>query len=216
MLWQELVTDGHVRAGRLRRRRGLIVALAVCLLLLGLVLISAVPSSRGAYAVSQPANALLTSLKSAINTRLERARPLQLKVAEINGLVPAAELASVAGEIAKGLAANGKIPEELKHEMVSLARFWEFSWPLDRLVVAQTEDYVVVGGIVGKPCVPADAVAESRTDALRWIAIYKRSDRRWMPANLRMAGSCAAPGLPMVSPDHIVETLRVLLDVPLR
>lgn len=216
MLWQELVTDGHVRAARLRRRRGPIIVVAIAAVLAGLVVASFIPPTYGAYMVRGEANGLLDAIKGLINTRLERARPLQLKVAEINSLVPAAELGSVAAEIAKGLAANGRLPDDLKYETVSLSRFWEFSWPLDRLIVANTEGYVVVGGVVARPCENADSVNDSRSDALRWIAIYRRTDRGWLPASLKIAGSCAVNGVPTVIPDRVAETLRVLLDVPVR
>ena len=133
MQWEELVTDGHVNAAKMRASRPFILGLGLVIFLFGGALF-------GEYGQFDPASISLNKNEQQIETRREAIdrifTSIKLPALDDNAkakLAPAYELPIIAKEILSSLNDTGKLPETLPIVSVSKPEFWQFSGDVGKI-----------------------------------------------------------------------------------
>lgn len=214
MLWELLVTDGHVRAARLRRLQPWIIALGIILLWVGFVIVQLGPD----LAPGMPAEAKLQErvgkLQQHAETTFQKIPPLTLSADAQKSLPPAKEIAELVTAITRSLNETGDLPEdELKFaEFEEVEDVWKGDWGLEKLNYARDGDNLLVAGnvSVGTPAYPQPS---------RWMGLFHRGanlagDDVWVYVSI-ISGNLFAPReLAYVSPSEVPLSLQAFLPEP--
>ncbi|HUA87894.1 MAG TPA: hypothetical protein VL994_00570, partial [Steroidobacteraceae bacterium] len=92
MLWEVLVTDGHVRATRLRRAQPWIIALGLVLIWAGLWIVHAGPEIRVAASLPGLLQERVGQAQQAAATPFSQLQPPQLSAQDLQRLPSAGEV----------------------------------------------------------------------------------------------------------------------------
>lgn len=213
MLWELLVTDGHVRAARLRRLQPWIIALGVILLWLGVVIMRLGPDLQQGSSAAMKLQERLMHLQQHAESTFQKIPPLSLSADALTSLPSAREVAEVVASITKSLNASGDLPEaEIKFKEADEATFWNGDWGTEQLQYLRDGDNILVAGNVstGAPNYPQGA---------RWLGLFHRGenvkgDKQWVYASL-VSGNVFAPReYPYFSPGQVALSLSGFLPEP--
>jgi hypothetical protein len=181
LLWELLVTEGHVRSARFR-------FLAVPLVCIGIFLIWFSAPIMGLEFEPGPAPDIYDLANSSYASQADAPvlqvfqgiQPLNtLTTDQINSLPPSSQLQQVAQDIEQGLNSHDQAPTNLPIKDIPEAQFWAFNWPLtsiSRLVVAP--DLQIFGAVV------TPAAQTSSYPAVRWLAIFRKIGGTWHEADI--------------------------------
>jgi len=219
MLWEMLVTDGHVRAARLRRLQPWMIALGIVLIWLGIWIVRQGPD----LAPPVPAQARIQERLGQLMQRVQfttQKLPQQVTLAPdaAKQLPPAKEVAEVIAGVTKSLNESGDLPKdditfvEAKNEEA----FWKGDWAPEQVVYLRDGPNVLVGGLVsvGSPSYPQPA---------RWLGLFhrgeiekgdKKGDKVWVYASLAAGNVFAPREFPYVSPTQVPMSLVPFLLEP--
>ncbi|MBX3607304.1 MAG: hypothetical protein KF788_18635 [Piscinibacter sp.] len=199
MLWESLVSDGHVRAARLRRLQPWFVGSGLLLIWVGAWVASLAPGTRPEASVASIVQQRLAKAQ----TRAEAAvTPLQrptLGASELAALPPVAELSEVIDAVLHSLDRSGELPTDtFTFTETERDALWKGDWHSEQLHYLKAGDlYVVAANVnVGQP---------TRAQAARWIGVFKKFGDKWQ------YGSLQGPGLYQPRP---YPSLRAR-DIPL-
>jgi hypothetical protein len=205
LLWEQLVSEGHVRAARIRRLQPGIIALGLLLIGVGIRIAGLAPAIRPASTVAGRIEQRLAHIQSATVAAFTRLTRAPVRPAHPEKLPPVGEIAQVVQTVLQSL--NGA--DELPFDAVTLqkarqAAFWSGDWPTQRL------EYLNGSGLY---LLAAEAHAGSSTDPqpVRWVGAFKRIGGKWQYATLAWPGLYVPPGYPSVSPQSLPLSLRGLL-----
>jgi hypothetical protein len=207
--WESLVTEGHVRAGRLRRAGPRIISTGVLLLILGFGLghkglqlepSAVLPNTRGAL-LSADVEAIQAPAVHAFDNL-----PLpQVTRKEANALAPASQLPQVVSAILASLNKTGTLPEgQIKFSHLTAQAFWTQPWPHTVLAATGADDINVIGAVVNTGTVDAPYIG-------RWLGVFRKVGDTWQYASLAGAGFLVVPGYPSVQAGDIPVTLQPVL-----
>ena len=218
MLWERLVTPGHVLTARLKRIMIPFAVAGALFAVYGTFLTSLRPFPSHSRSTIAGVQQRIAGLKAQISNIFSRPQPIRLKVADVQNLPAPNEIDLIDKAIRAALDKDGRLPDSIKFEQVSRKRFWGYDWPKDKVAVYRSDTDVAVGAIVDRPR-PRETnqrsfVDQPASDALRWLAIYKKTQKGWNPVDLRIQGFYLSSEMEAVAPNDIPETLRILLKLP--
>ncbi len=191
MLWEQLVTDGHVRAARLRAVQPVLLWVAIVLCVIG---------GFGALVVDGPVVREFERQgergQLADRRRVETAcfnlPDIDLEQGEALKLAPAFEIERVVQLIVDGLNDDGRVPEVLPVLKVDRQGFWDFGWPVDRLGSFRKGNVILVGAVVADER-QVSATRKARSP-VRWIGVFRQSGGKWNGVSLRFSGAFVPAG----------------------
>jgi hypothetical protein len=202
--WELLVTDGHVRAARVRRLRPRLIAASAVLLLAGWWLLE----------VADPPKAE-NDRASVLTEAVERNRlpatiafgglpAPRVGISRLKELPLADTLPAMQGRILTELDRADRVPTDLKIREVDPSVFWRVPWKAGEMVTTGNRGARLVGGLVnaGNPDFPI---------AARWLAAFREQDDRWTAVTIQGPDFVEPPGTPAVAIEEIPITLRPLL-----
>jgi hypothetical protein len=213
MLWELMVTDGHVRAARLRRLQPWIIALGILLLWLGVVIVRLGPDLGQGASASMKLQERLMKLQQHAETSFQKIPPPALSPEALKALPPAKEVAEVIAAITKALQASGDLPDgDIKFKEIDEETFWKGDWGTEQVNYLRDGNNLLVAANVstGAPNYP---------QAARWIGLFHRGetakgDKQWAYASLAAGNVFAPRELPYVSPQQVALSVQSFLPEP--
>jgi hypothetical protein len=211
MLWELLVTDGHVRAARLRRLQPWIIALGIILLWLGFMIIRLGPDLTPGVPAAAKLQERLAKLQQHAQNTFQKIPPLSLPADAQKSLPPAKEVTELVAAVLKSLNESGDLPEDdIKFKELDDADvFWKGDWGTEQVNYWRDGDNVLVAGNVstGAPSYPQPA---------RWIGLFHRGENKqgkdvWVYASVVGGNQFAPRELLYVSPQQIPLSLAPFL-----
>ena len=170
MLWELLVTDGHVRAARFR-------FVAIPLVILGIICVrlAAPPGGLVFRAIHPPRIAGLDRefqqrAAAPVLERFRKLTPLSLTPEAIKQLAPTSELQEVTTDILKSLEKSSAPPASLPIKDISPEDFWKFAWSPTDIVHFKKDNLHVFGAVAAQP---------GGYQAVRWLTIFRQDAGTW-------------------------------------
>jgi hypothetical protein len=219
MLWEMLVTDGHVRAARLRRLQPWIIALGIVLIWLGIWIVRLGPDLVPGVSAQQKIQERLMKLGQQVEFTVQKLPAAQVAPEAAKQLPSAKEVAEVIAAVTKSLNDSGDLPDDdIKFtEAKNEDAFWKGDWPLENVVYLRDGPNLLVGGLVsvGSPSYPQPA---------RWLGLFhrgeiekgeKKGDKVWTYASLSANNVGFAPReFPYVAAGQVPMSLAPFLLEP--
>lgn len=218
--WEHLVTEGHVRAARLRTITPLIVALGIALVVLGVFGFAYLSAQSGPSSFN-PQELLTRKTQEYKRPVLERMRAFYLDRSfaqeEIAKIADQERLSKAVQNILTELENKEALPED-GFQKLSAKDFWEKPWPNDAPVttalVVTKDGLVAVGAIV-------NAGNERSPVIKQWIGLFKKEDggllsfgkKKWVFASLAGPQLYVLPDKPSVKAEDVAVSLRRLMDM---
>lgn len=207
--WQTLVTDGHVRAARIRRVQPWLISAAVISILVGWQLLGSIAPSKAENDRDRVLYAAVESQRRLAQYAFSRMPAPSVGRSRVAASPASSEVATFEAQILESLDRTGELPEQLPNgpriRSVESPAFWRTPWSAGELVASSATRVRIVGGIVnsGSPDFP---VAE------RWLAVFRRGATRWEAVWIAAPGFVGAPETPGVGIRDIPVTLSQLLE----
>lgn len=183
MLWEQLVTEGHVRAARLRAAQPALISLAVLLCIIG---------GYGTLRINPP-DAALNELSSSsetiqvqkqqINSFFSNLPDISLDANDTINLAPAYEIERTIKLITDSLNGNGKLPEVLPFQKLNKKEFWGMDWPAQNLHYYKKGKIILVGAVLSDER-QISAIRQKRP-AIRWVGVFRKDKGKWSAYSLR-------------------------------
>ena len=209
MLWEQLVTDGHVRAARLRRLQPWILISGLALIWIGARVAGLAPVVRPtasiAGIVQEKASALHRQAVSAFGT-IPRS---VLSKEDAGKLPPVSEVVELIRAIQKSLDASSDLDEHAIHfKELGTDDLWKGNWGVAQAGYLKSGDfYLVVANVA--------AGSEANPQPMRWVGAFREFDGKWQYVTLAGPGFFQPPGFPAVRADGLALSLRSWLpDLP--
>ncbi len=185
MQWEELVTDGHVNAAKMRAARPFILGFGLLIFLFGGALF-------GEYGLFDPASVSLAKNEQQINTRREAIDQVftSIKLPKLDDtakakLAPAYELPVIAKEILSALNDTGKLPEILPIVNVSKAEFWQFSSDIGKIQLLDAGKFKLVSTRVTDEQRQRRYNLRVPADERIWVGVFRKGkDGNWRAYSL--------------------------------
>jgi hypothetical protein len=205
LTWELLVTDGHVRAARLRRLQPWIIALAIVLLVGGAIVIGLAPSIQPATSVSSRVQLKLAQIQRRAEVAFTALGRLTPRIDDPARLPPDREIPDVVKAMLASLTASGDLPEgNLTFKHIDEDAFWAGNWG------TQQVSYLKSGGVYLLAAY-AHVGPSNSTQPVRWVGAAKKINDKWQYATIAWNGLYMPPGLPGVSPQSIAVSLDAFL-----
>lgn len=205
LLWEQLVSEAHVRAARIRRLQPWIVTLAILLIGAGFEIAGLAPAIRPASTVAGRIQQRISDIQAATNAAFTQLTRTPIHPQHPDKLPPLDEIPQVVQTVLKSLNDTDKLPfDAVTLQKVKSKAFWSGEWPTEEL------DYLKASRLY---LVAAEAHAGSSTypQPVRWIGAFKEIDGKWQYATIAWPGLYVPPGYPSVSPQSLPLSLRGLL-----
>lgn len=209
LAWELLVTDGHVRAARVRWMQPWLVALALIFIFLSIYLALVVHPTAHDSGLSESGGAedagvrlrdrvaATERLLPSLGVAQEEGRTLPL----LSDVGPHVVTPLLAELNRSGRLGNGDLPVATR----SIDDFWRKPWPHDAsLVGAGSGDVRLVGAVINR----GNAAFVSGG---RWLGIFRKRHGEWQVASAEDAGFLPATGYPATALEAIPLTLRPVL-----
>ncbi len=204
LAWESLVTDGHVRAARLRWLQPWLYGLGLLALLAGMWMFGqikphAAVNNRDDRLYAQVAaaqrKALIAFNGLAQPTIREEDLPKVLTGERIKAGIEAIRV-----ELNRSDALPGK--DQLPIQLESPSEFWRKPWPIDRFVATGKGDVKIVG-VIGR--------SDDSAERGRWMGVYRKRGGTWSLVSVVGEGFENFSDYPAVSITDIPITLKPLL-----
>lgn len=225
--WERLITEGHVRAARLRSTRPYAISLGIALVVIGFY---------GFLYLSAPSPENSFNPERIVHTKAEEyRRPVHQKIAmmrftrkfngeEIAKVATPQELTHRVQNILTALHEKGELLDE-GFRTLEAKEFWDSPWPQDDPVttafVVNKGDLIAIGAYVNDG-------DEENPDLKPWIGLFKKQTDKawgmlnfifpenkgqWLFASLNDGSFYTLPDKPSATPRDIVVSLRALMDM---
>lgn len=203
--WERLVTDGHVRAARIRKAQPWIVALAIILTLIGWGAMSSISGYEGV-------NDRETTLSGEVEKRrLEAQRafaglpPPSVDEQDKTSIMLASELPALQSDILTGLKQDDEIPSNAHVKIVDDEEFWRTPWNPNEVVGATGSSVRIVGAVINSGDAEFPNIG-------RWLAVFRKKDGEWDVVTIDYDGFVSVPDTASTQIDKIPVTLSPILD----
>ena|SRR5438105_4653336 len=205
LLWESLVSDGHVRAARLRRVQPWVVGLGVLLLWLGFWIASRAPTVRTDASAASSLQERMVKAHTRANAALAAVPRLSPTASVAGSLPPLSEVAGVIADTLQSLDKSGGLPMAT-FDFVETDRqaIWKGDWTAERVHYVRDGDVMLVAATV-------NAGSAARVQPMRWMGAFKKFGNRWQYTSLAGAGFFAPREYPAVQPAQIAQSLAPLL-----
>ena len=210
-LWEQLVTDGHVRVARVRWMRPWLLTASIAAILAAVFLLLKVQPANEDFqdwaAIRQKMDDIAAPAHSAVN----RLAPIQLSSSDSSQLVAASEIPQIINVIVPGLNANDQLPTaKIATDNQSKEDFWRKPWSYKSLVSTSGQGVVLVGGIFNMtPRTPG--YENYPPNPARWIGVFRKNGSIWQYATLEGPDLLSVPNHPAVAAQQIPLTLQSVL-----
>lgn len=205
LTWELLVTDGHVRAARLRRLQPGIIAFAILLLVGGAIVIGLAPNIQPATSVASRIQQKLADIHRRAELAFTALGQLPLRVERPDRLPPDREIREVVDAMLASLASSGDLPQgNLTFEQIDEDAFWAGNWGTERVSYLESGDTYLLGAY-------AHVGPSGSTQPVRWVGAVKKIDGKWQYASIGWGGLYMPPGLASVPPQSIAVSLDPFL-----
>ena len=193
MHWEDLVSDGHVRAAKLRSIQPRWIIIALILTLAGLALLFWIEEPRDRQIADATGTQSERQAQEALQGRAltRHFETLTLPILEEAGhqnLAPAYEMERVLSLIVETLNETDDLPTSLPLQRYNRDAFWSGSWNVQELRVLRESRYLyLVGAIVSEEY----QIRPERQigDPLWWFGVLRRSESGWHGYTLLFQGS---------------------------
>lgn len=225
--WERLITEGHVRAARLRSARPLILALGVSLVVLGVFgfLYLTAPSQAGRFDATQIVLTKAEAYRRPVLQKIAAMRfPKRFNGDDIPKIATADKLTRAIQNILASLDEKGALPND-GFQTLQPNEFWDKPWPQDVPVttafVLNKGDLIAIGAY-------ANAGDAENPELMPWIGLFKKQEDKmwgwfnwavpenkgkWMMVSLKDGNLYALPHMPVADPKDMTVSLRALMDM---
>ena len=206
LLWELLVTDGHVRAARLRRLQPWIVALGVILLWGGIWIARLGPSIQPKTSVATRVQERLAQIQTRASAAFTGLARVPVHPDKPDRLPAITEIPEVVQTLLTSLNNSGKLPDDgnLTFTKVDEEAFWAGAWPTEQISYLKSGDKYLVAAY-------AHVGPSTSQQAVRWVGAVKNIDGKWQYASIGWSGLYQPPGLASTSPQAIGLSLDTFL-----
>lgn len=205
LLWELLVTDGHVRAARLRRIQPWLIAAGLLCVWAGIWVARLAPTLQPQTSVAmriQQRLAEIQAREAVAFTALSRA---PLRPEQPDRLAPVSEIPQVVQALLLSLNDSGDLPQQsMKLGKLAADAFWAGNWPTEQVNYVKSGSTYLLGAY-------AHVGSSTSQQPVRWLGALKKIDGKWQYASLGGVGTYLPPGLPSTSPQSISLSLEPFL-----
>jgi hypothetical protein len=147
--WERLVTEGHARAARWRAAVKFLAAIAVCLIVLGLVGVSMIPRVQSSPRIAQAKQELVIARQRAITVFIadKGAPPAVLPVDAANAIRPD-QAGGLIEQLLGSIRKNNSLPQEIKR--LDPKVFWAGDWTPGSIAAVGGGRSILVGFYVNE------------------------------------------------------------------
>ncbi|MEO1169889.1 MAG: hypothetical protein AAFW97_14370 [Pseudomonadota bacterium] len=206
--WEQLVTDGHVRAARVRRIQPVLVGLGIFLILLGWWSFSSIETSA-------TENNRASTLQGEVDRQQREARlalaglPAPSVGREDLSRIPTTEQATeIERQMLDTLDASNEVPAALPNDLdvqsLDAEAFWNDAWEPGTAYVVDTRRVKLLGVIL-------NGGSAEYPQLQRWLAVFRRAEDRWDVVYISAPDFIGPPETPSVEIGEIPITLRPVL-----
>jgi len=205
LLWEELVTSGHVRAARLRRIQPWIIALGIILIWAGVLVIHLGPNVQPATSVAARVQQRLMQTQERVAAAFTKLTSTPARPDNLDRLPPISEIPEVVQTLLKKLESSNELDvDALKLEKAKPDAFWSGEWGTERLNYLKSGDLYLLGA-------HAHVGPSGSPQPVRWVGALKKIEGKWQYTTLAWPGLYAPPGFPNSPPQAISLSLRDVL-----
>jgi hypothetical protein len=205
LLWELLVTDGHVRAARLRRVQPWIIASALLCVWGGIWVARLAPALQPQTSVALRIQQRLTQIQAREALAFTVLSRAPLRPDQPDRLAPVSQIPEVVRALLGSLNDSGSLPDKsVKLGELDADAFWAGSWPTEQVSYVKSGATYLLGAY-------AHVGPSTSVQPVRWLGALKRINGKWQYASLGGAGTYVPPGLPSTSPQSISLSLEPFL-----
>lgn len=204
--WEQLVTQGHVRAARWRKAAPYLFWGAVAAIILGVLLALSLPRSLPSTRVSEAKAAYADAQRRAVSQFMQESgdRLSQPPPNAIQAPTPDTAQAAVTAALT-ALRQVGDLPATVTRQTADA--FWRGDWQADRVQAVEDGRNILIGYYVDF----ANRSYQQRPQVRRIFGLIRRDDQgTWQHYCLAVQGASPC-GSPAIDPTTIPETMRGLL-----
>ena len=204
--WEQLVTQGHVRAARWRKAAPYLFWGAVAAIILGVLLALSLPHSPPSTRVSEAKTAYADAQRRAVSQFMQESgdRLSQPPPSAIQAPTPDAAQAAVTAALT-ALRQDGDLPATVTRQTADA--FWRGDWQADRVQAVEDGRNILIGYYVDF----ANRSYQQPPQVRRIFGLIRRDDQgTWQHYCLAVQGASPC-GSPAIDPTTIPETMRGLL-----
>jgi hypothetical protein len=207
LLWEALVTDGHVRAARLRWIEPWLIGLGVLLILGGicmsaLILPKPAPDDRGVRIAAE-----LGKVQAGAIAAMNGLAPVPVPSDRLANPVSASQISRVSAAILDDLNGSGYLPtDKLNMNVVDADTFWHHQWFFSSLNVTSSGETTLVGAVVNEG-------TQDSPQLTHWLGVFRRRNGHWEAVSIAAPGFYIDPTLHSTTADRIPLTLKSVLPV---
>lgn len=202
--WENLVTDGHVRAARIRRAQPYLVTLAVICMLVGWVLLTSVRASKSENNRTEVLGAEVDRQQRKAIDAFAYMPPPRIGQSQLAKLPSAENIPEIQKKVLDELNRVGDVPADLKIETVEPSAFWRVPWKAGQFVSAAGGGVRIVGAVV-------NTGSSDYPDPARWMAVFRRASGDWQVATISGPDFISVPETLQVVVGQIPVTLSPIL-----
>ncbi|MGP1354053.1 MAG: hypothetical protein ACTS1Z_12085 [Parasphingopyxis sp.] len=206
--WEQLVTDGHVRAARVRRIQPVLVGLGIFLILLGWWTFSSIETSA-------TENNRASTLQGEVERQQREARlalaglPAPSVAREDLSQIPTTDQATeIERQMLDSLNASNEVPASLPNgldvQSLDTEAFWNDAWEAGTAYVVDTRRVKLLGVIL-------NGGSAEYPQLQRWLAVFRHADGDWEVVYISAPDFIGPPDTPSVDIGEIPITLRPVL-----
>lgn len=204
--WEQLVTQGHVRAARWRKAAPFLFWGAVAAIILGVFLARALPDSPPSTRVAEAKSAYADAQRRAVSRYMQVAgqRFSQPPQRAVQTSTPQEAQAAVTATL-DALGRTGRLPETITRQ--SPDAFWRGDWQADSVHAVEDGRNILIGYYADF----ANRAYRQPPQVRRIFGLFRRDDEgTWRHYCLAVRGAQPC-GSPSIDPTAIPATMRGLL-----
>jgi hypothetical protein len=205
LLWEELVTPGHVLAAQLRWIEPYLLALGIAFIIIGAAARIAFFALLPPLDWDDPVAGAVRYERAPATAALAGLPSLSLRPEDKAASPPDTEIEQVIAASITQLNRNDHLPENLLIVEVTPEDFWRKRWPIRTLVVTSGPSIKLIAAIVVLTNENAAGAA------LRWLGVFRKVGNRWTFASLAAPGFGVLDRYPVVRVTDIPVTLAPVL-----
>lgn len=214
--WERLVTEGHARAARWRAAVKFLAAIAVCLIVLGLVGVSTIPRLQSSPRIAQAKQELVIARQRAITTFIaDKGPPPATLPADAANAIRPDQAAGVVEQLLGNIRKGNTLPQEIKR--LDAKTFWSGDWTPGAITAIDGGRNILVGFYVNEAAgrtrpqignVPSEQPAPRLQ---RVFGLVHRTKDSWSYYCLAIPRAAPCTRGETIFPPTIPATLRELL-----